>query len=140
VLADAAFDSEAHHRFAREVLGIRSSVIPINARGHDTAPKGKYRGQIGPAVPAPARGEPAQARVRPAVAGRERLLAPTRRCRGRALRGQPHPRVLPPRPHAQPNAPRGRQVRRFQQSKTGSIIILAFQRPTLGSTVALFSL
>jgi transposase len=46
VLAAAAFDSEAHHRFARELLGIRSSVIPINARGHDTAPKGKYRGQM----------------------------------------------------------------------------------------------
>jgi transposase len=46
VLADAAFDSEAHHRFAREELGIRSSVIPINARGHDAAPKGKYRGQM----------------------------------------------------------------------------------------------
>jgi transposase len=46
VLADAAFDSETHHRFARESLGIRSSVIPINARGSTSAPSGKYRGQM----------------------------------------------------------------------------------------------
>lgn len=46
VLADAAFDSEAHHRFAREDLGIRSSVIPINPRGHDGEPGGRYRSQM----------------------------------------------------------------------------------------------
>ena len=46
VLADAAFDSEAHHRYAREELGIRSSVIPINTRGHTGAPGGRYRGQM----------------------------------------------------------------------------------------------
>jgi hypothetical protein len=46
VLADAAFDSEAHHAYARDELGIRSSVIPINARGHDGPPGGKYRGQM----------------------------------------------------------------------------------------------
>jgi hypothetical protein len=45
-LADAAFDAEAHHRQAREELGIRSSVIPINPRGHDGAPGGKYRSQM----------------------------------------------------------------------------------------------
>jgi len=43
VLADAAFDSEAHHAFARDVLGIRSSVIPINTRGHPGPPGGAYR-------------------------------------------------------------------------------------------------
>ena len=47
VLADAAFDSEAHHRFAREDLGIRSTVIPVNARGHAGPPSGLYRGQMG---------------------------------------------------------------------------------------------
>jgi hypothetical protein len=47
VLADAAFDSEAHHRFAREELGIRSTVIPVNARGHAGPPAGRYRGQMG---------------------------------------------------------------------------------------------
>lgn len=46
VLADAAFDSEAHHQFAREDLGIRSSVIPINARGSTKTPSGQYRGQM----------------------------------------------------------------------------------------------
>jgi len=43
VLADAALDSERHHRFARTDLGIRSSVIPINPRGHEGAPGGQYR-------------------------------------------------------------------------------------------------
>jgi len=46
VLADAAFDSEAHHEYARQELGIRSSVIPINSRGHSGEPGGKYRGQM----------------------------------------------------------------------------------------------
>lgn len=46
VLADAAFDSEAHHAYARESLGIRSSVIPINTRGHPGPPGGRYRGQM----------------------------------------------------------------------------------------------
>src|SRR5438270_5395765 len=41
VLADAAFDSEAHHRQARAELGIRASVIPINPRGSDAPPKGR---------------------------------------------------------------------------------------------------
>lgn len=34
VLADAAFDSEAHHAYAREGLRGRSTVIPLNRRGH----------------------------------------------------------------------------------------------------------
>ncbi len=46
VLADAAFDSEAHHAYTRHDLGIRSSVIPINTRGHTGTPGGKYRGQM----------------------------------------------------------------------------------------------
>lgn len=46
VLADAAFDSEAHHAYAREDRGIRSSVIPINPRGHAGEPGGKYRRQM----------------------------------------------------------------------------------------------
>jgi hypothetical protein len=33
VLADAAFDSEESHRYRREELGIRSTVIPLNRRG-----------------------------------------------------------------------------------------------------------
>jgi transposase len=46
VLADAAFDAERHHRFARKDLGIRSSVIPINTRGRAGAPSGTYRAQM----------------------------------------------------------------------------------------------
>jgi hypothetical protein len=45
-LADTAFDSEAHHEYARDELGIRSSVIPINPRRHDCLPGGKYRSQM----------------------------------------------------------------------------------------------
>jgi hypothetical protein len=32
VLADAAFDAEAHHRYCREELGVRSTVTPLNRR------------------------------------------------------------------------------------------------------------
>ena len=46
VLADAAFDTEAHHEYARDELGIRSSVIPINPRRHPGPPGGKYRSQM----------------------------------------------------------------------------------------------
>jgi len=46
VLADAAFDSEAHHEYARNELGIRSSVIPINPRRHHRLPSSRYRGQM----------------------------------------------------------------------------------------------
>src|ERR1051325_3747247 len=46
VLADAAFDSEYHHRFAREGLGIRSSVIPINPRRHNRVPSSRYRSHM----------------------------------------------------------------------------------------------
>ena len=33
VPADAAFDSEDHHRYSREELGVRSTVIPLHPRG-----------------------------------------------------------------------------------------------------------
>ena len=46
VLADAAFDAEAHHAHARDESGIRSSVIPINPRGHGSPPGGTYRSQV----------------------------------------------------------------------------------------------
>jgi hypothetical protein len=46
-LADAAFDSEAHHAYARDELGIRSSVIPLNRRGRGRKwPKAAYRRQM----------------------------------------------------------------------------------------------
>lgn len=47
VLADAAFDSEAHHRYCRDDLGVRATVIPINRRGRGrTWPKTIYRRQM----------------------------------------------------------------------------------------------
>jgi hypothetical protein len=47
VLADAAFDSEAHHRYARGGLGVRSTVIPLNRPGRGRKwPKTRYRRQM----------------------------------------------------------------------------------------------
>jgi hypothetical protein len=47
VLADAAFDAEEHHRYGREDLGIRSTVIPINRRSQGRKwPKTVYRRQM----------------------------------------------------------------------------------------------
>ena len=47
VLADAAFDAEEHHRYAREDLGVRSTVIPLNRRWQGRKwPKAKYRRQM----------------------------------------------------------------------------------------------
>jgi hypothetical protein len=47
VLADAAFDSEEHHRYCREELGVRSTIIPLNHRGQGRKwPKTQYRRQM----------------------------------------------------------------------------------------------
>jgi len=47
VLADAAFDSEEHHRYCREDLGVRATVIPLNRRGHGRKwPKTTFRRQM----------------------------------------------------------------------------------------------
>lgn len=47
VLADAAFDAEEHHRYAREELGVRATAIPLNRRAHGRKwPKTKYRRQM----------------------------------------------------------------------------------------------
>jgi len=47
VLADAAFDAEEHHRYAREDLGVRATVIPLNRRGHGRKwPKTTFRRQM----------------------------------------------------------------------------------------------
>ncbi len=47
VLADAAFDREEHHRYAREELGVRATVIPLNPRGQGRKwPKTMYRRQM----------------------------------------------------------------------------------------------
>jgi hypothetical protein len=47
VLADAAFDSEESHRYCREDLGVRSTVIALNRRGRGRKwPKTPYRRQM----------------------------------------------------------------------------------------------
>jgi hypothetical protein len=47
VSADAAFDAEEHHRYARKDLGVRSCVIPLNRRGQGRKwPKTKFRRQM----------------------------------------------------------------------------------------------
>lgn len=45
LLADAAYDGEHNHRLCREELGIRSSVIALNAR-RGQFPSTKYRAQM----------------------------------------------------------------------------------------------
>ena len=47
VLADAGYDTEENHRACREDLGVRSTVIPLNPRGHGRRwPKTGYRRQM----------------------------------------------------------------------------------------------
>jgi hypothetical protein len=47
VLGDAAFDSEENHRLAREDLGVRATVIPLNRRNQGRKwPQTKYRRQM----------------------------------------------------------------------------------------------
>ena len=47
VLGDAAFDSEENHRYGREELGVRSTVIPLNRRNRGRKrPQTRYRRQM----------------------------------------------------------------------------------------------
>jgi len=47
VLADAAFDAEEHHRYCREDLGVRATVIPLNRRNRGRKwPTTTYRRQM----------------------------------------------------------------------------------------------
>jgi transposase len=47
VLADCAFDSEESHRYCREDLGVRTSVIPLNRRNRGRKwPRTHYRRQM----------------------------------------------------------------------------------------------
>lgn len=49
LLGDKAYDAEPYHAYAREVLGIRSTVIPAYRRGRKgrrKPPRGKYRRQM----------------------------------------------------------------------------------------------
>jgi hypothetical protein len=46
LLADAGYDAEHNHVFARKVLGIRSTIINLNKRGGRRWAKTKYRRQM----------------------------------------------------------------------------------------------
>jgi transposase len=46
LLADGGYDSEFNHAFAREQMGIRSTVIKPNKRGGRRWPRAKYRRQM----------------------------------------------------------------------------------------------
>jgi hypothetical protein len=46
VLADAGYDAEHNHAYAREQLGIRSSVIDLNRRGGRRWARTRYRRQM----------------------------------------------------------------------------------------------
>ncbi|GAI71761.1 unnamed protein product, partial [marine sediment metagenome] len=43
--ADSGYDSEANHRFGREVLGIHT-IIALNARGFTKTPTTVYRAEM----------------------------------------------------------------------------------------------
>jgi len=46
-LGDAGFDSEDNHAYARKVLGVRLTLIPLNPRTHGRKwPQTKYRRQM----------------------------------------------------------------------------------------------
>jgi hypothetical protein len=52
VLADAAFDSEEHHRYCRRDLGVRSTVIPLNRRNRGPqVAADRLPAADGPAIP-----------------------------------------------------------------------------------------
>jgi hypothetical protein len=48
ILADAGYDAEKNHALSRELLGVRSTVIPARKRNHHPRklPKTKYRRQM----------------------------------------------------------------------------------------------
>ena len=46
VMADAAYDSEAHHVLCRETLGIRRTIIPLQTRGSRKWPTSRYRREM----------------------------------------------------------------------------------------------
>jgi len=43
ILADAGYDSESNHRFARDGCGVRSVIPPLHGRPSDKPPAGEHR-------------------------------------------------------------------------------------------------
>ena len=88
VLADAAFDSEESHRYCREDLGVRSTVIPLNRRNRGRKwPRTPLPAPDGQAVPQEAEGQPAR-RVYGQRWQAESAFSRHKRLLGSALRGK----------------------------------------------------
>jgi hypothetical protein len=117
-LADAAFDTGAHHAYARDEPGIRSGVTPINARGHDGEPGGFYRSQM----PRRFRPKPEGSRHRRVFGQRrqaESAFSRHKRRLGsavRPVRREQGAGVPTPRPDPQPHAPRRHRVDGFNRA------------------------
>ena len=120
VLGDAAFDGEESHRYCREDLGVRSTVIPINRRnGGRKWPKTRYRRQMVKRFRKKPRGSRHKRVYGQRLAGGERLL-PTQAAARLGAAGQvgcvARTRVLPAGTHPQPHAPRRYRLEDFNRA------------------------
>ena len=122
VLGDAAFDGEESHRYCREDLGVRSTVIPINRRnGGRKWPKTRYRRQMVKRF----RKKPRGSRHKRVYGQRWQAETPspdTSGCSAGAA-GQvgciARTRVLPAGTHPQPHAPRRYRLEDFNRAGSG---------------------
>jgi len=85
LLADGAFDSEPNHRLAR-ALGIRRTLIPVNLRGSEQAPMGRYRRALHQRFPR--RRYAQRAQVESVISRHKRRLGAVLRHRSPATRTQ----------------------------------------------------
>ena len=123
VLGDAAFDGEESHRYCREDLGVRSTVIPINRRnGGRKWPKTRYRRQMVKRF----RKKPRGSRHKRVYGQRwqaESALLPTQAAARLGAAGQvgcvARTRVLPAGTHPQPHAPRRYRLEDFNRASCG---------------------
>lgn len=79
LLADGAYDAEAHHRLCRDELGMAGSIIPVNLRGRG-APRDGYRLQMHEDFPSLLYGQRWQ--VESSFSRNKRLLGSALRARG----------------------------------------------------------
>ncbi len=85
LLADAAYDAEEHHRYCRQELGIRQTVIPVNGRGCVRVPHGRYRRKMAKHFPRRVFGQRWQV---------ESVISRLKRRLGEALRSRTEPSRL----------------------------------------------
>ena len=140
VLGDAAFDGEESHRYCREDLGVRSTVIPINRRnGGRKWPKTRYRRQMVKRFRKKPRGSRHKRVYGQRLAGGERLL-PTQAAARLGAAGQvgcvARTRVLPAGTHPQPHAPRRYRLEDFNRARND---VKGYARYLRGSLLCLFA-